>query len=811
MTGVLDGIEVLDLSAGIGGPMAGMLLADHGARVTMIEPPAGDGSRSFSAAAASGKQVWNRGKRSAVLDLHDPTDRDRLYALVRRADVLIESFTPGVTAVLGIDDATLRALNPRLIYCSITGYGDDGRHADRPTHDALVAARTGHQWESRGVPGGTLARLAGDPGFLPDLEVPDDCWVAAPRKGPLFAGVPWVSVATCYLATLAISAALRVREQTGRGQRVSTSMLQGVLATTLGGWQRAEHVNAENYQSWVIDPRAPKAVFRCADGRWVHQWTPLPSFVLGVSEGDTLELTDETKSPRESATRIGIASEEMLLLHHYQPLMAAAFAKFPSAPWVELAASVGVPLQPIRSPEEGLADPLFAADGCVIEVSDPALGPVRQVGRVYELHACPTDAPTAPPSPGAHTAEVLAEADAAAASGAPVDSPADASADRPAPGSPLEGVRVLDLGLAVAGPWGTMMLADLGADVIKVNAPHDGYWMSSHIAMSCNRGKRSIALNLKDPEAMAVLHRLVEQADVVQHNMRYDAAIRLGVDYESLRAIKPDLIYCHTRGFEHGPREGLPGNDQTGAALAGADWLDGALDHDGIPFWPVVSLGDTGNGFLSAIAIVQALYHRDRTGVGQFVDTSIMYAQLLNTSMAWATADGSTTGPRPSLDTMQLGVHALYRLYKTADGWLCIAARDDAHRAALAGVLGVEVDADPPFDSLEPVFATRPATEWFTLLDAAGVPCEVSTPDFVLDLFDDPEMIEKGWVTSYVHPVVGQLDMLGLLFDFSETPGRIQGPPLLPGQDTRSILHELGYNDEQVDKLIATGVAACPA
>ena len=141
--------------------------------------------------------------------------------------------------------------------------------------------------------------------------------------------------------------------------------------------------------------------------------------------------------------------------------------------------------------------------------------------------------------------------------------------------------------------------------------------------------------------------------------MRYDAAVRLGVDFESLRAIKPDLIYCHTRGFEHGAREHLPGNDQTGAALAGPDWLDGGLDHGGIPFWPVVSLGDTGNGFLSAIAIVQALYHRDRTGEGQFVDTSIMYAQLLNASMAWSAADGSRHGDASAARRDAAGWHAL--------------------------------------------------------------------------------------------------------------------------------------------------------
>jgi crotonobetainyl-CoA:carnitine CoA-transferase CaiB-like acyl-CoA transferase len=415
---------------------------------------------------------------------------------------------------------------------------------------------------------------------------------------------------------------------------------------------------------------------------------------------------------------------------------------------------------------------------------------------VYELHACPTDPPAPPVAVGAHTDAVRAEADALA------HVVTAARTDTPAPASPLAGVRVVDLGLAVAGPWGTMMLADLGADVIKVNPLHDFYWMSTHIAMACNRGKRSIAMNLKDPAAMEVLHELIATADVVQHNMRYDAAVRLGVDYESLRAIKPDLVYCHTRGFEHGEREHLPGNDQTGAALAGPDWLDGGLDHDGIPLWPVVSLGDTGNGFLSAIGMVQALYHRDRTGEGQFVDTSIMYAQLLNASIAWSLADGSRHGDRPSLDAMQLGWHATQRLYETADGWLCISATSDEHRRALATVLGVDKVTDAtPFAALEPAFRTRSASQWFAALDAAGVPCEVSNPDFVLGLFDDPEMIEKGWVAKYRHPIVGEMDVFGLLFDLAETPGVVQGPPLVPGQDTRAILHELGYDDARIDAL----------
>ena len=801
MAGVLDGIGVLDLTSGIGGPMATMLLADHGAHVTKIEPPGGDPGRAFS-----GAQVWHRSKRSAELDLHDATDRERLHALARGADVLVHGLEADEEAALGLDFAALHASNPRLIVCAITAYGGVAAHAGRPGRDALVAARTGQHYEARGTAGGTLARLGGVEPFLPGLEVPEGCETGAHRDGPLVAGVPWLSAATCYQALIAISAALLVRERTGRGQRVATSMLQGALTTTMGGWQRAAHADADNWQSWVVDSRAPKAVFRCADGRWVHQWTPLPSFVLSVSEGDELAVTDDTTGVKDAPLRIGVDSAEILLLHHYIPLMAERFAKFPAAAWVELAAEKKVPLQPIRSPEEALLDPWCVDDGCVIEVDDPRLGPVRQVGRVYELHACPTAPPTAPVAPGTHNDEVLAEADALLAS-----PPAVERSTTPAPAAPLSGVKVLDLGLAVAGPWGTMMLADLGADVIKVNALHDDYWMATHIAMGCNRGKRSIALNLKDPAAMAVLHRLVEEADVVQHNMRYDAAVRLGVDYESLRAVNPRIVYCHTRGFERGPREGLPGNDQTGAALAGPDWLDGGLDgsvdgEGGIPYWPVVSLGDTGNGFLSTVAMLQALYHRDRTGEGQFVDTSIVYAHLLNASMSWVTADGTRAGDRPSLDAMQLGFTAAHRMYETADGWLVVAATAGDERDRLASVVGTTVDDATPFEALEATFATRPATEWFARLDAAGVPCEVSDPDYVLGVFDDPELLERGWVTSQPHPVLGRLDTLGLLFDLSETPGVVQRGPFLVGQHSREIMRELGYSDEEITQLAQDGV-----
>src|SRR3954468_24598670 len=281
MAGVLDGLRVLDLTWGVAGPMATMLLADHGAAVTRVEHPDGDPFAGFS-----GYRVLHRGKRSAVLDLREPADREVFLALVARADVLVESLSPGAAERLGISPAQLHERNPRLVHGSITGYGTDAEDADGPAYDALVAARTGQLWEHRGVTGGTIARLSGGEPMMPGIDPPDQqCWVGAPRTGPLFSGVPWPSITTAYNATLAVNAALRARERTGRGQHVHTSLLQGVLSNTIGPWQRAERPDAPSYQSWVIDPRAPKGFYQGSDGRWLHHWVPLPAFILGTAAG----------------------------------------------------------------------------------------------------------------------------------------------------------------------------------------------------------------------------------------------------------------------------------------------------------------------------------------------------------------------------------------------------------------------------------------------------------------------------------------------------------------------------------------------
>jgi crotonobetainyl-CoA:carnitine CoA-transferase CaiB-like acyl-CoA transferase len=809
MAGVLEGIQVLDFSQGISGPIAGMLLSDHGASVIKVEPPGGDRFR-----ALSGSNAWLRGRRSIELDLAKAEDLATLHGLVRSSDVVVESFAPGGAEQLGVDFSTLNGVNPGLIHCSITGYGAHPAHRERPAYDALVAARLGILDENRGHFGSPTGYINGDEPFLPDLEIPEGMAPGPPRPGPIFNHTPWTSLCAAYLATLGINAALLARQRDGRGQHVETSLLQAALVLTAGKWQKAENFLAAHYPTWIYDERASKGFFMCSDGRWIETWVPNPRFILSSAAGDTLDVRRNLASARDDDARIPPDPENIVVLAHYWPSLKEAIARFPSDEWVRVAAEAGVPLQLVRTPEEALSDPALVADGAVVEIEHPEHGRLRQVGVLYGLSATPGAVQSPVPRIGQHNEEVRAEV---AANDEPETTPALATG----PGRPpLDGVTVLDLGFAVAGPFGTQALSDLGANVIKVNATRDPWWHATHIAYACNRGKRSICIDLKTPEGLGVLHRLVAGADVVHSNMRRQALVRLGCDEAALRPHNPTMIYCHTRGFDRGPRSDAPGNDQTGASLAGVTWEDGGGYDGGRPFWSLTSMGDTGNGYLSAIAVVQALYHRNRTGEGQSVDTSILNAALLSASAASVTADGSPL-PRPHLDRLQLGLSALYRLYETADSWICVAVTDEPQWQAMVLALPeLSLADDERFSSsqrrqtndtelgafLAEAFRTRASKEWFTLLDSAGVPCEIANPSFGRDVFLDPVMRDLGLIVEHQHPKLGRFEQFGTTIDFSATPGVVQGPPPIVGQHTREILEQNGYEAEEIEGLLTSKV-----
>ena len=777
MAGVLDGIKVLDLSWGIAGPMTGMLLADHGADVTRIERPQGD-----PFAGMLGYKVWHRGKKNAVLDFRTVGDLGLFKKLVADADVLIESMTPGKMKEFGLDYEQLAKINPKLIYCSITGYGDDD---NRPGYDALVAATSGLQYEQRGWAEGALNHMAGreDP-FAGAVEIDPNHVQGANREGPLHVASKWPSLGAFFSALTGISAALFARERTGRGQKVSTSLQQGAMACGSGVWQRAEDIDAQGFNTWIMGSASPKGHFKCADGKWLHNWVPNPRFILEASKSDTLDASPDL-SVQNDPDRFGIGPEELLVMAHYQPILADAVKKFNCDDWVKAAADGNMTMQPCRSIEESLTDPLLIADNCVTTVDDPELGPINQVGITYRL----TNSQGAVQGP---TRASGADTEAVKAYAAALPEPNVQSVPaKPTGKGPLDGIRVLDLGLAIAGPFGCQLLADMGAEVIKMNTLWDDYWHRCHIAYMANRGKKSFAVMLKNPKGMEALKKVIATCDVVQHNMRYPATERLGLDYESLKEEFPHLIYCHSRGFEEGPRKNLPGNDQTGACLSGIQHEDGALHAGGDthPLWSLTSLGDTGNGFLTAVGICNALMERERTGKGQFVDTSIVNACLLNTSYAVAKPDGSAV-ERERLNADQTGYGDYYRLYECADGvWIQVAAITDDHKAGLDTVAGTDKIAS---------FKAAPSDIQMKALMSAGVPAAISDPEASRKLYENEDYKAKNWTAEYHHPYVGKLEQIGLTYNLSDTPGVIGSTPLIVGDYTKAILEEVGYSEDEI-------------
>jgi crotonobetainyl-CoA:carnitine CoA-transferase CaiB-like acyl-CoA transferase len=393
---------------------------------------------------------------------------------------------------------------------------------------------------------------------------------------------------------------------------------------------------------------------------------------------------------------------------------------------------------------------------------------------------------------------------------------------------PLEGIRVLDFGQFLAGPFGPMLLADLGADVIKVE-PTRGDGMRGSVVgsfMGCQRGKRDIALDLKQPEGLRIAHELVATADIVHHNMTLGTADRLGIGYEHCKATRPDILYCNTFMYgAQGPLAHLGGLDPLAQAAAGIEWEQGPVAAGNPPLWHRYGHGDVAAAMPSVTALLIALFHRNRTGEGQSMWASLFHGSMLYTADSWLDADGSPS-PRPTLDREQLGLGALYRLYETQDGWLQLAAVREEHWSALCRVIRREDLLEDrrfatPADrekhrgeltaAVGEAFMGDLATNWRRALRAAGVPSEISvdTWDGETILFDD-ELERLGLVAEYEHPLLGRVRQFGNLITFSDTPGKQERATPMLGQHTREILAELRYGEDTLDDYRVRGIIAWP-
>jgi crotonobetainyl-CoA:carnitine CoA-transferase CaiB-like acyl-CoA transferase len=374
---------------------------------------------------------------------------------------------------------------------------------------------------------------------------------------------------------------------------------------------------------------------------------------------------------------------------------------------------------------------------------------------------------------------------------------------------PLDGIRVVDLTSYIAGSYAGMMLADLGADIVKVEALEGDSFRELPGFFGWNRGKRSIALNLKTPDGRAIVERLAARADVVMENMRPGVADRLGVGDRQLRALNPRLIYCSVTGFgSTGPYVDRPAFDPLLQAMSGLMSIQG---FTGPPQYVRAAVTDYYTAALAAQVILAALFVRERTGRGQRVETSLLHGAFALNSGAMIDYEGKPTLARDN---------PTYRLYQASDGdWLFLACGNQSFWVKLCKAMELPHLADDPrFGSwllrldnreellpiLESKFRSRPRDEWLAILAAHDIPAGRVQP--LAQFLDDPAVRHHGMVREYDHPEAGRLRMMGQPLVFTATPTRDPGPPPTLGQHTDEILREVGYDAAAIADLRARSI-----
>jgi crotonobetainyl-CoA:carnitine CoA-transferase CaiB-like acyl-CoA transferase len=392
----------------------------------------------------------------------------------------------------------------------------------------------------------------------------------------------------------------------------------------------------------------------------------------------------------------------------------------------------------------------------------------------------------------------------------------------------LDGLVVLDLTRVLSGPFATMTLADLGADVVKVEQPGTGddtrQWgppfqgEEAAYFLSVNRNKRSLAVDLKSPEGLELVRELARRADVVVENFRPGTAARLGLGYEELAAENPGLVYASISGYgQTGPDANRAGYDAIAQARSGIMSVTG--EADGPPVRVGVSSADLTAGMWAVIGILAALRERDRSGVGQWVDIS-----LLDGSVSWLTyvaAGYFASGTRPPRYGSAHPTIAPYQGFTTLDGNLMLAVGNDAIWRRFAPVAGLgELVDDPRFatnplrvahrDELLPLvaaaMAARTSAEWVEVLDGAGVP--VGPIQTVDEVVNDPQVLARGMIGEVEHPTAGTLRTIGCPVRLTATPPQVRSAPPTLGQHTDDVLAGLGVDAERVAALRASGAVA---
>ncbi|MBX6389567.1 MAG: CoA transferase, partial [Frankia sp.] len=751
---VLDGIRIVDLSWGLAGPVATQMLASAGADVIKVEPPSGDPMRRLYPAAFA---TWNRDKRSVVLDLDDP----RLADLLATADVLVHSLRPSTARRHGLDDETLAARYPRLVVCGITGYPRGHADAERPGYDLLVQARAG----------------------LMDVQVG---W----REGPIVWRFFAPSWGAAYLAATGVAARLYHRARGdkasadghgGRGGPAHTSLAQGLHLILNLAWCQAENPTPsllEGQPGTLVLPQV--ALYRCRDGAWIQILNPADRVDLSV-----MPLM------KEAIAELGREGEPFSA-----DLMRAALARRDSAGWVAQVRALDVAVDIVAPIGEILRNPDVAANGFAVRVDDAEFGPTLQAAPPFRGDQGFRAARPAPRL-GEHN-DLLTGLPAA-----PARAPASQASASPTAGGghPLAGLRVVDFGAFLAGPLATMVLADLGADVVTVEPvtgdPVRG-WRDVFFVAS-NRGKRGVALDIAFPSARPAIERLIRWADVVHHNIRAKTAVRLRLDRDTVNELNPRAVYGHVSAYGlHGPMADAPGFDSIFQSMAG--WQLANAGEGNPPLFVHLGYIDILTAMSSAVATLLALYHRERTGEVTASEAALLSTAVFTTSETMLRLETDTLTPVPVLDSQQTGLAPGYRIYQTSDGWVAVVALDADALGVVCRVVGAESVED-----LAARVAERGSEELAAALTAAGIAAEVVRELRYFSVWEDEEELRTRMVVSYPQADWGEMRQFGAYWDFGDLDLRLDRACPAVGQHTAEVLAELGLTAEEIEALLAAG------
>ena len=739
--GALVGLKVLDFGQYIPGPMLGMLLSDQGAEVIKVERPGGDPARTEPAFS-----TWNRGKRSIVLALKTPEGQANAVALAKQADIVIENYRPGVADRLGIGYKALSKANPQLLYCSIPGFGEDSPHRNERGWEGIVSASTGT--------------------YQPYDETEE----------PLFLPLPTASTFAAIVSAVSVGMAVVARDRNGKGQHIEVPMHSAMFSAIGRNLVKLFDIDPPNLDEFPRNVMAHQ--YECKDGKFLRSQGGYAVFV-----GQLMAAAGRPEWVEELESLYNVETDPEVI-QMWKRRFEEMFLERDAKQWeddIAAANGVGTGCKPV---EEWLSHEHALAGKMVIQVDDAQYGIMKQPGVQVRLRGTPGAIQFRAPTLGEHTDEILAELKSN------TEKPAIPKSGSESILHALEGLRVLDLCIVLAGPTCGRTLGEFGADVIKIDDPSRPYNIPGNTDV--NRGKRSIQINLKTPEGLEVFYKLLETADIVVENNRKSSLSRLGISFEQMKARKPDIIHASLNAFGYdGPWSERPGWEQLAQATAGIQVRRGG--RDGTPKLLPYPMNDYGTGLMGAYAVALAVHERNRTGQGQTVNSGLALTAGLLQSPYFLDYEGYERNEPEGLGVR--GFNAKSRLYEAADGWMYFHCPDDfawSNLTRLADFSELSAGDDAALtQSIADVISSKSIDDWSKLINPTGV--SVMANRLVEDFRDDEDIRKAGLIVKREHPDFGQAEHLGSVAKLSETPMRVGRPTPLLGAETDDILSEAGY------------------